>query len=180
MGKKLTAKEIGQHVISSPSTGFDQCVKCQGIEVQGEMRNLDDSKPFDDELICDECIELEETHTTLVDKKFSEYLTTLKDQASAGMLREAASLLPEDKRRELIIKHLPEMKINCRTDEDTHEEEKEWNVPVMRTAYGHRLIAVSARSEQEAINKAIDEAGGESFSENSSEYTAPDGAHLIQ
>lgn len=54
-----------------------------------------------------------------------------------------------------------------------------WNVPVMRTGYGHTLIAVTARSEQEAIELALDEAGGESFSEKSSEYTAPDGAHKI-
>jgi hypothetical protein len=54
-----------------------------------------------------------------------------------------------------------------------------WNVPVMRTGYGHGLIAVTARSEEEAIALALDEAGGEEFSEKSSEYTAPDGAHKI-
>lgn len=54
-----------------------------------------------------------------------------------------------------------------------------WNVPVMRTGYGHTLIAVTARSEEEAIELALDEAGGESFSDKSSEYTAPDGAHKI-
>lgn len=63
--------------------------------------------------------------------------------------------------------------------EVVYEEEKEWNIPVLRTGYAHRLMAVSARSESEAIEKAIDEAGGEEFSENSSEYSAPDGAHLI-
>jgi hypothetical protein len=57
---------------------------------------------------------------------------------------------------------------------------KQWNVPIMRIGYGHALIAVSARTEQEAIDLAIDEAGGESFSENSSEYEAPDGAHEIK
>ena len=57
---------------------------------------------------------------------------------------------------------------------------KEWNVPVMRTGYAHTLIAVSARTEQEAIELAIDEAGGESFSEKSSEYSAEDGAHEIK
>jgi hypothetical protein len=55
MRKKLTAKEIGQHVIDNPSTGFDQCCKCQGIETQGAMKNLDESKLFNEELICDEC-----------------------------------------------------------------------------------------------------------------------------
>jgi hypothetical protein len=63
--------------------------------------------------------------------------------------------------------------------EKVYDEEQEWNVPVCRIGYGHALMAVSARSESEAIEKAIDEAGGELFSEKSSEYTAPDGAHLI-
>lgn len=63
--------------------------------------------------------------------------------------------------------------------EVVYKEEQQWNVPVMRTGYGHMLIAVSAHSESEAIEKALDEAGGEHFSENSSEYTAPDGAHRI-
>lgn len=57
---------------------------------------------------------------------------------------------------------------------------REWNVPVMRTGYSHNLIAVSARTEAEAIEKAIDAAGGEEFSEKSSEYEATDGAHLIE
>lgn len=60
------------------------------------------------------------------------------------------------------------------------EEMKQWNVPVTRVGYAHTLIAVSARNEEEAIEKALDEAGSESFSEKSSDYEAPDGAHLIQ
>ena len=54
-----------------------------------------------------------------------------------------------------------------------------WNVPVCRIGYGHTLIAVSARTEEEAIAAALSAAGDEEFSENSSEYEAPDGAHLI-
>jgi len=64
--------------------------------------------------------------------------------------------------------------------EVVYQEEQEWNVPIMRTGYSHTLIAVSARSESEAIAKAIDEAGSESFSESSSEYDAPDGAMIIK
>lgn len=60
------------------------------------------------------------------------------------------------------------------------EEMRQWNVPVTRIGYAHHLIAVSARTEEEAIEKALDEAGNEEFSEKSSEYEAPDGAHLIQ
>ena len=56
---------------------------------------------------------------------------------------------------------------------------KQWNVPILRTGYGHAMIAVSARTEEEAIERAIDEAGNESFSEKDSEYSAPDGAMEI-
>lgn len=54
MGKKLTAEEIGQHVIDNPSTGFDQCCKCQGVETQNSMKFKDEESP-DFDLICDEC-----------------------------------------------------------------------------------------------------------------------------
>jgi len=64
-------------------------------------------------------------------------------------------------------------------EETVYDEEKSWNVPVCRIGYGHHLMAVSARSESEAIEKALDEAGGEEFSESSSEYDTPDGAQLI-
>ena len=56
-------------------------------------------------------------------------------------------------------------------------EPKIWMVPVCRTGFGSRTIEVIARTEQEAIHLAIDAAGGESFSENDAEYSAPDGAH---
>ena len=56
---------------------------------------------------------------------------------------------------------------------------KQWNAPVMRTGYFRHLIAVSARTEEEAVERAIEEAGNEEFNEESSEYEAPDGAHLI-
>jgi len=129
---------------------------------------------------------------SLVDQKFSEYLLSLDDQAIAGLLREMAFSLGEQERRAFIIKHLPELRSaavhenhcdesGCKYgDQDCPvSEEVLWNVPVMRTGYGHTLIAVTARTEQEAIEKALDEAGGEDFSENSSEYEAPDGAHRV-
>ena len=59
------------------------------------------------------------------------------------------------------------------------EEPKVWLVPVCRTGFGHRTIEVTARTEQEAIHLAIDAAGGESFSENDAEYSAPDGAQKL-
>jgi len=69
---------------------------------------------------------------------------------------------------------------NLPQDAAEPEEMKQWNVPVMRTGYSHNLIAVSARTEAEAIELALEQAGGEDFSEKSSDYEAPDGAHLIQ
>ena len=50
-----------------------------------------------------------------------------------------------------------------------------WKVPVCRTGFGSRTIEVIATTEEEAIEKAIDEAGNHEFSENDAEYTAPDG-----
>lgn len=70
----------------------------------------------------------------------------------------------------------------CKYGEDTcpvANPIKSWNVPILRTGYGHAMIAVSARTEEEAIERAIDEAGNESFSEKDSEYSAPDGAMEI-
>jgi hypothetical protein len=52
----------------------------------------------------------------------------------------------------------------------------EWEVPVCRIGYSHRTIVVSAPDEEMAIERAVEEAGGESFSENISDYQAPDGA----
>lgn len=70
----------------------------------------------------------------------------------------------------------------CKYGEDTcpvANPIKSWNVPILRTGYGHAMIAVSARTEEEAIEKAIDEAGNESFSEKDADYSAPDGAMEI-
>lgn len=71
----------------------------------------------------------------------------------------------------------------CKYGEDTcpvANPIKSWNVPILRTGYGHALIAVSARTEKEAIERAIEEAGNESFSEKDAEYSAPDGAMEIE
>ena len=126
MGKKLTIREIEQHIIDNPMTGLDHCSKCQEVESQGAMKSLNNSIDCTD-LICDEC------------------------GTDDG--------LPEAEPEELPM--------------------REWNVPVMRIGYSHNLIAVSARTEEEAIELALEAAGGEDFSEKSSEYEATDGAHLI-
>jgi len=68
----------------------------------------------------------------------------------------------------------------CSSEEYKASPAKEWNVAILRTSYSHTMMAVLARTEEEAIEKAIDEAGDVSFSENSSDYTAPDGALEIK
>jgi len=90
------------------------------------------------------------------------------------------NLTPEQRDAAVHIRHCSDDA--CKYGEDSCPVAKpvrQWNVPVMRTGYSHTLIAVSARTEEEAIEFALDAAGGEDFSEKSSEYEAPDGAHLI-
>jgi hypothetical protein len=48
--------------------------------------------------------------------------------------------------------------------------EKFYNVEMCRIGYGSRVIVVKARSEEEASEKALDEAGDHEYSEKSSEY----------
>jgi hypothetical protein len=57
---------------------------------------------------------------------------------------------------------------------------KKYRVPVCRIGYGHADIEVTARNDKEAEAKAIEKAGNHLFSENSSEYTCPDGAIEIK
>lgn len=64
-------------------------------------------------------------------------------------------------------------------EEVVYDEPQEWNVPISRVGYANMLIAVTARSESEAIAEAIELAGSESFSDHNADYTAPDGAHRI-
>jgi hypothetical protein len=45
-----------------------------------------------------------------------------------------------------------------------------YTVLVIRTSYGNREIEVEANSEEEAKEKAIDEAGNYEFSEHTSNY----------
>ncbi len=58
-------------------------------------------------------------------------------------------------------------------------DEVDWTVPICRIGYGHKVFVVTAKSEQEAIEKAIDEAGDWEFGEKESDYTAPDGAQKL-
>ncbi len=51
-----------------------------------------------------------------------------------------------------------------------------WSVNVCRTGFGHATFEVHAATEKEALLAADDEAGDHIFSENSSEYSFPNGA----
>jgi hypothetical protein len=64
----------------------------------------------------------------------------------------------------------------CGQDSPETEKESIWQVPVCRTGYGSRTIEVLASSEEEAIERAIEEAGNHEFSENDADYSASDGA----
>ena len=142
-----------------------------------------------------------------VETKFEQYLNTLEDKTAAAILKAAVEKMSFPKRREFIINHCPAAAApeantcnnsacgfdmgpgyeNCGGCEDgvcpecgtDNSPERQWNVPILRTSYSHTMMAVSARNKEEAIAKAIDEAGDVSFSENSSNYEAPDGAMEI-
>ena len=51
---------------------------------------------------------------------------------------------------------------------------KKYTVPVARIGYSMMDIEVEAENEEEAIEKAIEEAGNHVFSEHSSDYEADD------
>jgi len=53
---------------------------------------------------------------------------------------------------------------------------KDWNVPVCRTGFGHNTLTVRARTEREAVEKALYEAGNHEYSEKEADYSADDGA----
>lgn len=53
---------------------------------------------------------------------------------------------------------------------------KEFDVEVTRIGYGYRTIRVTAETEDEAINKALDKAGNYVYSEHTAEYEAQFGA----
>lgn len=56
-------------------------------------------------------------------------------------------------------------------------KERIWKVEVCRTATAFRTIEVIAKTEEEAMDKAIDEAGGEGFGSGEADYSAPNGAY---
>lgn len=109
----------------------------------------------------------------LIDTKFSEYLDKMDDQVVANFIREIVFSLPEEQRREAIIKHLPEIN----TVQHDEPQPRVWTVEVCRTATAFKVITVIATTEEEACEKAIDEAGNEEFGSGEAEYSTPDGAY---
>lgn len=53
-------------------------------------------------------------------------------------------------------------------------------VKVTRISYAFRDIVVEAENEKEAMDKALNQAGDQEFSERSAEYGADDGAILLE
>jgi len=149
---------------------------------------------FEAEILKYNSIVLPLNNITLVDQKFNDFISKMEDKTAAEMLKAVVEALPEDQRRAAIISHLPNVQEelvhlrHCSADACKYGDDdcpvltsplKQWNVPILRIGYSHHTMTVSARTEEEAIERALDEAGGEEFSEKSSEYTAPDGAMEI-
>jgi hypothetical protein len=198
MGKKLTAEEIGQHVIDNPSTGFDQCSQCQGIETQGAMKDLDESKPFDDVLICDECAAVANQCSNCEFDMGQNYENC--GGAEDGTCPECGTVngaAPEAGPQKVqVTAYDDDMGVSWKlmfgdeTVEDgfqstadaemwardngyipMSQEPERYRVSVCRTAYGFNTIDVQARSPEEAEELALDEAGDHTYSEKSSEFT---------
>lgn len=195
MTQNMTAEEIEQHIKDHPMVGFDICSKCDGTQPQNSMSSLNDSINCT-ALICDECAESEDTVYNRCKECNFDMGESYENCGGAddGTCPECGTEqedLPEEV-KECVAQgtHLKDCDDDgfCNScghqespeEEEVFDEEQQWNVPVCRIGYSHTLMAVSARSESEAIQKALDEAGGEEFSESSSEYEAPDGAHLIK
>jgi len=53
-------------------------------------------------------------------------------------------------------------------------EEKEYNIEVCRIGYGFKTITVTANSQNEAEEFALDEAGDHEYSEKTADYVLPD------
>jgi len=120
---------------------------------------------------------------SIIDKQVDDAVDLIFANAHGVAMTTSGDITPEQQLQlDNIQEQLKTLVYNQVTQNIPEKEEapvKQWNVPILRTGYSHAMIAVSARTEEEAIEKAIDEAGNESFSEKSSEYEAPDGAMEI-
>jgi hypothetical protein len=198
MGKKLTAEEIGQHVIANPSTGFDQCDCCQGIESQGTMKSKgEESLDFD--LICDECA----TEANLCSNCSFDMGQGYENCGGAedGVCPDCGTVQGAAPQKVQVTAYDDEsgaawkLMFGDETVEDgfdstadaemwardngyipVSQEPESYTVTMCRTGYGFAYIDVMARSPEEAEELAMDEAGDHSYSEKASEYKA-DGAN---
>jgi hypothetical protein len=128
----------------------------------------------------------QENLKTLIEKQVDDAMDLIFANAHGAAMTTSGDITPEQQLQldniQDQLKNLVYTQVMQNLSQAAEPEElpmREWNVPVMRTGYSHNLIAVSARTEEEAIELALEAAGGEDFSEKSSEYEAPDGAHLI-
>lgn len=199
MGKKLTAADVAQHIIDHPMTGFDICSKCNEVETQNSMSSLNDSINCT-ALICDECSESEDTvynKCSNCDFDMGEAYVNCgasedgvcpecgQDDAApaAGQkvqvtayeddMGVAWKLMFGDETVEDGFESTADAEMWARDNEyiPMSQEPETYEVNVCRTGYGFTSITVTARSQEEAENKALDEAGDHSYSEKSSEFT---------
>jgi len=117
---------------------------------------------------------------SIINKQVDDAVDLIFANAHGVAMTTSGDITPEQQLQlDNIQEQLKTLVYNQVTQNIPEQEEapvKQWNVPILRTGYGHAMIAVSARTEEEAIEKAIDEAGNESFSEKDADYSAPDGA----
>lgn len=200
VNRKMTAEDIEQHSKDHPMVPLDQCSKCEGIEVHGSMKSLNDSINCT-ALICDECADSEETEYnrcancdfdmgvdyehcgaaedgtcpecgTDVDEEFNNWWNNGgQEQAEEHYGEVTEDVLKQQPSYPNKENAFSEALYNMARKDNLHKH-GEYEVKVCRTGYGFTTIEVTARSAQEAEEKALNEAGDHSYSEKSSEYTS--------
>ena len=122
-----------------------------------------------------------------VEIKVSQAIDNVFKQSHDWAKTQSGDITPAQKKKlDRIEKELTELVIeqtvqNIGTSKEEPAElpEVKWSVPVCRTAYAHHTMEVVAKTEQEAIEKALDAAGDIEFSEKDADYSAPDGASKV-
>lgn len=129
---------------------------------------------------------MEDTFKVFVEVRVSEAINNIFAQAHEWAKTNSGDITPaqvkeldklQEKLTRLVIEQTVQ-NIGVSPDENSLPEAK-WTVPVCRTAYAHHTMEVTARTEEEAIEKALDAAGDIEFSEKDADYSAPNGASKL-
>ena len=86
------------------------------------------------------------------------------------IIKEAVSNLQDKMGNDEVWDNIDSIEDDTEVPYNQEEEEVLYQVPVRRIGYGFKTLSVYASSEEEAQQKALEEAGGHEFSEKSSEY----------